>query len=61
DGIDGGGGSLCFPRGLGSLDRIELGTPDTATSAEYSHSDTSSGTLDSLSDAAGRVSNALRD
>ncbi|GKB63422.1 hypothetical protein Tco_0919608, partial [Tanacetum coccineum] len=25
DGVDGGGGSLCFPRGLGTLDRIELG------------------------------------
>ncbi|GKE31191.1 hypothetical protein Tco_1450513 [Tanacetum coccineum] len=23
--MDGGGGGLCFPRGLGSLDRIELG------------------------------------
>ncbi|GKF54498.1 hypothetical protein Tco_0161408, partial [Tanacetum coccineum] len=23
DGMDGGGGGLCFPRGLGSLDRIE--------------------------------------
>ncbi|GKC77234.1 hypothetical protein Tco_1128008 [Tanacetum coccineum] len=25
DSIDGGGGGLCFPRGLGSLDRIESG------------------------------------
>ncbi|GJV03185.1 hypothetical protein Tco_1336754 [Tanacetum coccineum] len=25
DSMDGGGGSLCFPRGLGSLDRIESG------------------------------------
>ncbi|GJZ56029.1 hypothetical protein Tco_0611222 [Tanacetum coccineum] len=25
DSMDGGGGGLCFPRGLGSLDRIELG------------------------------------
>ncbi|GJV96754.1 hypothetical protein Tco_1548331 [Tanacetum coccineum] len=32
DSMDGGGGGLCFPRGLG--------TPDTATAAEYSHSDT---------------------
>ncbi|GJT04402.1 putative reverse transcriptase domain-containing protein [Tanacetum coccineum] len=26
DNMDGGGGGLCFPRGLGSLDRIESGT-----------------------------------
>ncbi|GKA43355.1 hypothetical protein Tco_0736079, partial [Tanacetum coccineum] len=32
---------------------IGLSTPDTATAAEYSHSDTASGTGDSLSDAAG--------
>ncbi|GJY02618.1 hypothetical protein Tco_0360770 [Tanacetum coccineum] len=25
DNMDGGGGGLCFPRGLGLLDRIELG------------------------------------
>ncbi|GJU57018.1 hypothetical protein Tco_1234784 [Tanacetum coccineum] len=25
DSMDGGGGGLCFPRGLGSLDRIESG------------------------------------
>ncbi|GJU91589.1 hypothetical protein Tco_1304012 [Tanacetum coccineum] len=25
DSMDGGGGSLCFPRGLGLLDRIESG------------------------------------
>ncbi|GKG17125.1 hypothetical protein Tco_0362082, partial [Tanacetum coccineum] len=25
DSMDGGGGGLCFPRGLGSLDRVELG------------------------------------
>ncbi|GJW16637.1 hypothetical protein Tco_0024073 [Tanacetum coccineum] len=65
DNMDGGGGCLCFPRGLGSLDKIELsdssgasdpslscvyirdpspGTPDTATAAGYSHSDTASDT-----------------
>ncbi|GKE36134.1 hypothetical protein Tco_1455456 [Tanacetum coccineum] len=27
DSIDGGGGGLCFPRGLGSFDRIESGHP----------------------------------
>ncbi|GJX41463.1 hypothetical protein Tco_0256453 [Tanacetum coccineum] len=42
--VDGGGGGLCFPRGLGSLDRIESGTPDTASPAEYSHLDTTSET-----------------
>ncbi|GJT86577.1 putative reverse transcriptase domain-containing protein [Tanacetum coccineum] len=42
DNMNGGGGGLCFPRGLGSLDRIESGTPDTATAAGYSHSDTAS-------------------
>ncbi|GKD83892.1 hypothetical protein Tco_1350731 [Tanacetum coccineum] len=40
DNIDYGGGGLCFSRGLGSLDRIELGTSGTTTAAEYSHSDT---------------------
>ncbi|GKC71112.1 hypothetical protein Tco_1116995 [Tanacetum coccineum] len=66
DSMDGGGGGLCFPRGLGSLDRIEsgdlsgasnpspscvctrdpsLGTSDTATAAEHSHSDIASETL----------------
>ncbi|GJZ47693.1 hypothetical protein Tco_0601525, partial [Tanacetum coccineum] len=30
DSIDGGGGGLCFPRGLGSLDRIESGDPSGA-------------------------------
>ncbi|GKD05537.1 hypothetical protein Tco_1180511 [Tanacetum coccineum] len=28
--IDGGGGGLCFPRGLGSLDRIDSGDPSGA-------------------------------
>ncbi|GJU53046.1 putative reverse transcriptase domain-containing protein [Tanacetum coccineum] len=36
--MDGGGGGLCFPRGLGSLDSIS----DIATAARYSHSDTAS-------------------
>ncbi|GKF25900.1 hypothetical protein Tco_0081794, partial [Tanacetum coccineum] len=45
DNMDGGGGGLCFPRGLGSLDRIELGTSDTTTAARYSHSDTTPETL----------------
>ncbi|GKB54886.1 putative reverse transcriptase domain-containing protein [Tanacetum coccineum] len=31
DGINGGGGSLCFPRGLGLLDRIESGDPSGAS------------------------------
>ncbi|GKF12433.1 hypothetical protein Tco_0050359, partial [Tanacetum coccineum] len=31
DNINGGGGGLCFPRGLGSLDRIELGDPSRAS------------------------------
>ncbi|GJY75342.1 putative reverse transcriptase domain-containing protein [Tanacetum coccineum] len=31
DSIDGGGGGLCFPRGLGSLDRIESGDPSGAS------------------------------
>ncbi|GKB60877.1 hypothetical protein Tco_0917063 [Tanacetum coccineum] len=44
DSMDGGGGGLCFPRGLGSLYRIESGKPDTnSTAAGYSHSDTTSG------------------
>ncbi|GJR99848.1 hypothetical protein Tco_0316357 [Tanacetum coccineum] len=42
DSMDGGGGGLCFPRGLGLLDRIESGIPDTATAAGYSHSDITS-------------------
>ncbi|GKF97920.1 hypothetical protein Tco_0293741 [Tanacetum coccineum] len=29
--MDGGGGGLCFPRGLGSLDRIESGDPSGAS------------------------------
>ncbi|GJR39928.1 hypothetical protein Tco_1215612 [Tanacetum coccineum] len=40
DSMDGGRGGLCFLRGLGSLDRIDSGTPDTATVAGYSHLDT---------------------
>ncbi|GJT57660.1 hypothetical protein Tco_0992714 [Tanacetum coccineum] len=31
DSVDGGGGGLCFPRSLGSLDRIELGDPSGAS------------------------------
>ncbi|GKE02984.1 putative reverse transcriptase domain-containing protein [Tanacetum coccineum] len=31
DNMDGGGGSLCFPRGLGSLDRIEPGNSSGAS------------------------------
>ncbi|GJW20424.1 retrovirus-related pol polyprotein from transposon TNT 1-94 [Tanacetum coccineum] len=31
DSMDGGGGGLCFPKGLGSLDRIELGDPSGAS------------------------------
>ncbi|GKB56500.1 hypothetical protein Tco_0912686 [Tanacetum coccineum] len=31
DSIDYGGGGLCFPRGLGSLDRIESGDPSGAS------------------------------
>ncbi|GKD05045.1 hypothetical protein Tco_1180019, partial [Tanacetum coccineum] len=31
DSMDCGGGGLCFPRGLGSLDRIELGDPSRAS------------------------------
>ncbi|GKA88233.1 hypothetical protein Tco_0809997 [Tanacetum coccineum] len=31
DSMDGGGGGLCFPRGLGSLDRIESGNPSGAS------------------------------
>ncbi|GKC38320.1 hypothetical protein Tco_1050704 [Tanacetum coccineum] len=31
DNMDYGGGGLCFPRGLGSLDRIELGDPSGAS------------------------------
>ncbi|GKE36207.1 hypothetical protein Tco_1459612 [Tanacetum coccineum] len=31
DSVDGGGGGLCFPRGLGSLDRIESGGPSEAS------------------------------
>ncbi|GKG37984.1 hypothetical protein Tco_0457207 [Tanacetum coccineum] len=31
DSIDCGGGGLCFPRGLGSLDRIESGDPPGAS------------------------------
>ncbi|GJY33533.1 hypothetical protein Tco_0418002 [Tanacetum coccineum] len=31
DSMDGGGGGLCFPRGLGSLDRIESGDPSGAS------------------------------
>ncbi|GJZ81012.1 hypothetical protein Tco_0646006 [Tanacetum coccineum] len=31
DGMDGGGGGLCFPRGLGSLDRIKSGDPSGAS------------------------------
>ncbi|GKB71634.1 hypothetical protein Tco_0933046, partial [Tanacetum coccineum] len=51
--MDGGGGGLCFMRGLGSLDRIESGNSsgasdpspgisNTATTAGYSHSDMAS-------------------
>ncbi|GJR55032.1 hypothetical protein Tco_1405553 [Tanacetum coccineum] len=42
DSMDCGGGGLCFPRGLGSLDMIESGT---ATATKYSHSDTAPETL----------------
>ncbi|GKF57860.1 hypothetical protein Tco_0171397, partial [Tanacetum coccineum] len=43
DNIDCGGGGLCFSRGLGSIDRIESGgSSGTTTTAEYSHSDTTS-------------------
>ncbi|GKC86570.1 hypothetical protein Tco_1147219, partial [Tanacetum coccineum] len=35
DSMDGGRGGLCFSRGLDSLDRIESGTPDTATAAGH--------------------------
>ncbi|GKB43680.1 hypothetical protein Tco_0888622 [Tanacetum coccineum] len=31
DSVDGGGGGLCFPRGLGSLDRIESCDPSRAS------------------------------
>ncbi|GKF39461.1 hypothetical protein Tco_0119522 [Tanacetum coccineum] len=31
DSIDGGGGGLCFPRGLGLFDRIESGDPSGAS------------------------------
>ncbi|GJY54762.1 hypothetical protein Tco_0446426, partial [Tanacetum coccineum] len=31
DNIDGGGGGLCFPRGLGSLDRIDSGDSSRAS------------------------------
>ncbi|GKC19000.1 hypothetical protein Tco_1021150, partial [Tanacetum coccineum] len=31
DSMDGGGGCLCFPRGLSSLDRIESGDPSGAS------------------------------
>ncbi|GJU69724.1 hypothetical protein Tco_1255983 [Tanacetum coccineum] len=31
DNMDGGGGGICFPRGLGSLDRIESGDPSGAS------------------------------
>ncbi|GJZ93367.1 hypothetical protein Tco_0665432 [Tanacetum coccineum] len=42
DSMDCRGGGLCFPRGLGLLDRSTSGT---ATAAEYSHSDTTPETL----------------
>ncbi|GJY89105.1 putative reverse transcriptase domain-containing protein, partial [Tanacetum coccineum] len=35
DSIDCGGGGLCFPRGLGSLDRIESGDPSGASDPLY--------------------------
>ncbi|GJS12211.1 hypothetical protein Tco_0369007 [Tanacetum coccineum] len=35
DSIDGGGGGLCFPKGLGSLDRIESGDPSGASDPSY--------------------------
>ncbi|GJV94050.1 hypothetical protein Tco_1541863 [Tanacetum coccineum] len=41
----GGGGGLCFPRGLGHSIRLKSGSSDTATAIEYSHSDTISETL----------------
>ncbi|GJV13010.1 hypothetical protein Tco_1354551 [Tanacetum coccineum] len=50
DSMDGKGGGLCFPIGLGSLDRIESGTSDTATAIEYSHSDTTSDIRREMSD-----------
>ncbi|GJU33954.1 hypothetical protein Tco_1182308 [Tanacetum coccineum] len=40
DSMDGGGGGICFPRGLGSLNRIESGSSETAIAAKYSYSDT---------------------
>ncbi|GJT77895.1 putative reverse transcriptase domain-containing protein [Tanacetum coccineum] len=36
DSMDGIGGGLCFPRGLGSLDRIELGDPSGALDPSHS-------------------------
>ncbi|GJV13587.1 hypothetical protein Tco_1355128 [Tanacetum coccineum] len=38
DSMDGGGGGLCFPRGLGSLDRIESG--DSSGASDPSHNKT---------------------
>ncbi|GJT46243.1 putative transposase, Ptta/En/Spm, plant [Tanacetum coccineum] len=35
DSMDGGGGGLCFPRGLGSLDRIESGDSSGASDPSY--------------------------
>ncbi|GKD79924.1 hypothetical protein Tco_1342545, partial [Tanacetum coccineum] len=37
DSMDGGGGGLCFPQGLGSFDRIEPG--DSSGASDPSHQD----------------------
>ncbi|GKE25479.1 hypothetical protein Tco_1440863, partial [Tanacetum coccineum] len=55
DNMDGGGGGLCFPRDLASLNRIESGTSDTATATGYSHSDTASETLRMMRDMRGEM------
>ncbi|GKB12750.1 hypothetical protein Tco_0846673 [Tanacetum coccineum] len=39
DSMDCRGGGLCFPRGLGSLDRIELGNPSGASDPSREMSD----------------------
>ncbi|GKD53894.1 hypothetical protein Tco_1287281, partial [Tanacetum coccineum] len=63
DSMDGGGGGLCFPRGLGSLEC----TLDTAITAVYSHSDIASETLRVIRDMRRKMSEmqaellALRD
>ncbi|GKE46507.1 hypothetical protein Tco_1477765, partial [Tanacetum coccineum] len=63
DSMYGGRGGLCFPRGLGSLDRIELGDPSGASDPPRScvcTRDPSPGTLDTTTAARRIMAPAIR-